>query len=394
MLQRMIPFSDPIVLPFWRWLVDVLWRLVVSYGVLVLSTGARFLAEVSQGRLQSALGLAEGAKAQGCRACVAIRRPLAGRVPSGLTLGRAGARPLCNVSRGFAMPTYTALTTLTGQDAAEALAEAMERMEPEPTGVGVFEIEDDSGLWEVGAYFLEAPNEVTLELLAVAFKAKPFAISELPEVDWVAHVRRELSPVEAGRFFVYGSHDADKVPTDPARVPLQIEATVAFGTGHHGTTLGCLRAFDRLIDQGFAPARVADIGCGTAVLALAAARVLPDALVIASDIDQVAVDVARANMAINKLDGRVECLEAAGFDHPRLREAAPYDLVFANILKGPLVELAPHMAKHIAEDGLCILSGLLVVQADSIEQAYHAAGFVSVSREDLGEWSALVLRRK
>ncbi|WP_050523002.1 50S ribosomal protein L11 methyltransferase [Pseudorhodobacter wandonensis] len=292
------------------------------------------------------------------------------------------------------MPTYTALTTLIGQDAAEALAEAMERMEPEPTGVGVFEIEDDSGLWEVGAYFLEAPDAVTLELLAVAFEAKPFVVSELPEVDWVAHVRRELAPVEAGRFFVFGSHDLDKVPTDSSRVPLQIEATVAFGTGHHGTTLGCLRAFDRLIDQGFAPARVADIGCGTAVLALAAARVLPDALIIASDIDQVAVDVARANMAINKLDGRVECLEAAGFEHPRLREAAPYDLVFANILKGPLVELAPHMAKHIAEDGLCILSGLLVVQAESIEAAYHAVGFESVAREDLGEWSALVLRRK
>ncbi|MDN5786878.1 50S ribosomal protein L11 methyltransferase [Pseudorhodobacter sp.] len=291
------------------------------------------------------------------------------------------------------MPTYSALTTLMGQDAAEALADAMEGMEPEPTGVGVFEIEDDSGLWEVGAYFLEAPDKVMLEVLATAFEAKPFALSELPEIDWVAHVRRELAPVEAGRFFVYGSHDADKVPNDPARVPLQIEATVAFGTGHHGTTLGCLKAFDKLVGQGFAPSRVADIGCGTAVLALAAARVLPGALIIASDIDEVAVDVARANMAINALEGRVECLEAAGFDHPRLREAAPFDLVFANILKGPLVQLAPDMARYIAEDGLCILSGLLAVQADSIEAAYHAEGFVSVSRDDLGEWSTLVLRR-
>ena len=163
------------------------------------------------------------------------------------------------------MPTYTALTTLMGEDAANALAEAIEKLEPEPTGVGVFEIEDDSGLWEVGAYFLEPPNEVMLEVLALAFEAKPFALSELPEIDWVAKVRRELAPVEAGRFFVYGSHDADKVPAD--RVALQIEATVAFGTGHHGTTLGCLRAFDRLYDAGFRPAKVADIGCGTAVLA-------------------------------------------------------------------------------------------------------------------------------
>lgn len=290
------------------------------------------------------------------------------------------------------MPTYTALTTLMGEDAANALAEAIEKMEPEPTGVGVFEIEDDSGLWEVGAYFLEAPNTAVLELLAMAFNAKPFALSELPEIDWVAKVRRELSPVEAGRFFVYGSHDADKVPA--GRVALQIEATVAFGTGHHGTTLGCLRAFDRLYDEGFRPAKVADIGCGTAVLAMAAAAVLPDALVIASDIDEVAVDVAEANVAINHLQGRIECLEAAGFAHPRLAESAPYDLVFANILKGPLVELAPAMAANVMTDGLIILSGLLVVQAESIIAAYISAGFVLHSREDLGEWSALVMRRK
>ena len=289
------------------------------------------------------------------------------------------------------MPTFTALTTLMGEDAANALAEAIEKMEPEPTGVGVFEIEDDSGLWEVGAYFLEAPNEAVLELLAMAFDAKPFALSELPEIDWVAKVRRELSPVKAGRFFVYGSHDADKVPAD--KIALQIEATVAFGTGHHGTTLGCLRAFDRLYGEGFRPAKVADIGCGTAVLALAAASVLPDALVIASDIDEVAVDVAEANVAINHMQGRIETMEAAGFAHPRLAEAAPYDLVFANILKGPLVELAPDMAKHLAQNGLIILSGLLVVQADAITAAYVANGFTPQAREDLGEWSCLVMRR-
>ena len=289
------------------------------------------------------------------------------------------------------MPTYSALTTLTGEDAANALATAVEKMNPAPIGVGVFEIEDDSGLWEVGTYFLDPPSEVLLDVLALAYGARPFAVSELPDIDWVAKVRRELSPVEAGRFFVFGSHDADKVP--PGRVALQIEATVAFGTGHHGTTLGCLRAFDRLLDAGFMPRRVADIGCGTAVLAMAAAAVLPDALVIASDIDQVAVDVAVANVAINTMQGRVECLEAAGFAHPRLHEAAPYDLVFANILKGPLVELAPAMAAHVAQNGLVILSGLLVVQAEAITAAYVAAGFSAQDREDLGEWSALVMRR-
>ena len=289
------------------------------------------------------------------------------------------------------MPTYSALTTLPGEEPAQSLAAAMERMTPEPTGVGVFEIEDGSGLWEVGAYFLEAPDQVMLEVLATAFGAKPFALSELPEVDWVAHVRRELSPVDAGRFFVFGSHDADKVPA--GRIPLQIEATVAFGTGHHGTTLGCLLAFDRLLTEGWRPGRVIDVGCGTAVLAMAAAATLPDALVIASDIDRVAVDVAEANVAINHLDGRIECLEAAGLDHARIRAAGPYDLVFANILKGPLIELAPSIATHLATGGRAILSGLLSVQADSVTEAYVASGLVLNNRADIGEWSTLVLQK-
>ncbi len=289
------------------------------------------------------------------------------------------------------MTTYTALTTLSGEDAATALAEALEKLDPEPSGVGVFEMEDGSELWEVGVYFLEEPNGMVLDMLALAFGAKPFVVSEVPDVDWVAKVRRELQPVEAGRFFVFGSHDIDRVPQD--RVALQIEATVAFGTGHHGTTLGCLRAFDALFEAGFRPGRVADIGCGTAVLAMAAAAVLPDALVIASDIDQVAVDVARANVGINGLQGRIACLEAAGFAHPELAAAAPFDLVFANILKGPLVELAPPMAAHVTQGGRVILSGLLVDQAAVVTAAYVAAGFALHNRSDIGDWATLVMQR-
>src|SRR6056297_2727898 len=191
------------------------------------------------------------------------------------------------------MPTYTALTTLSDKTQAEALAEALEGLTPEPTGVGAFEMEDGSGLWEIGAYFEEAPDEAGLALLATIHEAQPFAVSELPEVDWVAKVRRDLSPVEAGRFFVCGSHDADKVPQGCE--PLLIEASMAFGTGHHGTTLGCLRALDRLAEDGFIAWRVADIGCGTAVLAMAAARVW-DIAVVAGDIDPVAIEVAQANL--------------------------------------------------------------------------------------------------
>ena len=288
------------------------------------------------------------------------------------------------------MPTYTAITKLTSSDAAYALSEAMENMDPEPTGVGVFEMEDGSNLWEVGGYFIEAPDEIELMLMAEAFGAQPFIVSELPEIDWVAKVRRDLSPVEAGRFFVYGSHDAEKLPE--GRVGLLIEASMAFGTGHHGTTLGCLKALDRLDTEGFRGRRVVDIGCGTAVLAMAAARIWSDP-VLASDIDAVAVEVAEANIAANDLQGRVRCLEATGFDHPELRDAAPYDLIFANILMGPLIALAPDMARVAQEGGYVILSGLLVEQAPQVLAAYQEAGFHLHHREDIGDWATLTLQR-
>lgn len=289
------------------------------------------------------------------------------------------------------MPTYTALTTLEGKAQADALGDAMERLDPAPTGVGVFEIEDGSGLWEVGGYFTDPPEEAGLALLAAAFAARPFAVSEVPDVDWVAHVRRELRPVEAGRFFVYGGHDADKVP-DGAEA-LLIEAAMAFGTGHHGTTLGCLRALDRLLDAGVRCRSVADIGCGTAVLAMAAARVWPED-VLASDIDPVAVEVAQANVRANGLEGRVACIEAAGFGHPDLAARAPFDLIFANILKGPLVDLAPDMAAAAQQEGFAILSGILNPQADDVIVAYDRAGFALYHREEIAEWTTLTLRRR
>ncbi|EDZ47353.1 50S ribosomal protein L11 methyltransferase [Leisingera daeponensis] len=288
------------------------------------------------------------------------------------------------------MTTFTALTTLRGKSQAEALGDAMERLNPEPTGIGVFEVEDGSGLWEVGGYFTEAPDEAGLALLAAMHEAKPFVVSEVPETDWVAHVRRELAPVEAGRFFVYGSHDADKLPA--GRIPLLIEAAMAFGTGHHGTTLGCLKALDHLLDQGFQGEKVADIGCGTAVLAMAAARVW-DGTILASDIDEVAVDVAEANLKANGMEGQVICLEAAGFDHPDLQAQAPYDLIFANILKGPLVALAPDLAANLRPGGYAILSGILNEQADDVVAVYAQNGVDLERRDEIGEWTTLLLRK-
>lgn len=288
------------------------------------------------------------------------------------------------------MPTFTALTTLMGEQPAQRLGQALETLEPAPTGIGVFEVEDGSGLWEVGGYFLEGPDDIALALLAAAHGAKDFVVSELPDQDWVAHVRRELAPVEAGRFFVYGSHDADQVPAD--KVSLLIEAAMAFGTGHHGTTQGCLLALEDYISEGGVPESCADIGCGTAVLAMAASAVWGKN-VIASDIDPVAVEVAEANLAANGMTGQVRCFEATGFDHEALKAAAPFDLVFANILKPPLLALAPEMAQFTTKGGTIILSGLLIEQADEVVAAYKALGFNLRQKRDIGEWTALRLTK-
>jgi ribosomal protein L11 methyltransferase len=288
------------------------------------------------------------------------------------------------------MLTYSAIAKIADPEAADRLALACEGLEPEPTGVGTFEIEDGSGLWEVAAYFVEKPDLAALALLAKVHGAQDFIVSEVPDQDWVAKVRRDLAPVEAGRFFIYGSHDADKLPL--GRIGLLIEAAMAFGTGHHGTTLGCLRALDHLIDDGFVARRAADIGCGTAVLAMATAKVFPDP-VIASDIDPIAVEVAETNIRTNGLSGRVICLEATGFDQPEILAAAPFDLVFANILKGPLIALAPDMAGHLAPGGFAILSGILNEQAADVIEVYARNGFNLVEHQKIVDWSTLTLQR-
>jgi ribosomal protein L11 methyltransferase len=289
------------------------------------------------------------------------------------------------------MTTYSALTTLTGEELGTKLGEALEALTPAPTGVGVFEIEDGSGLWEVGAYFDEQPDVAGLEVLTALYDVKPFVVSEVPETDWVAHVRRELAPVVAGRFFVYGAHDADKVPDDCT--PLLIEAAMAFGTGHHGTTLGCLRAFDRLVTAGFTSGKVADIGCGTAVLAMAAATVVPE-VVLASDIDPVAVDVAEVNVRANDMQGQVDCVVAPGFDTPVLKEAAPFDLIFANILKGPLIGLSADMAAATIAGGHVILSGILNEQADDVVEVYEENGYSLLHRDIIVEWTTLTFTKR
>jgi len=255
----------------------------------------------------------------------------------------------------------------------------------------VFEMEDGSGLWEVGGYFDAPPDMAQLALLAAAHGAREFAVSELPETDWVAKVRRDLAPVRAGRFFIHGSHDADKVPDGV--VPLLIEAAMAFGTGHHATTVGCLEAMEALAVEAPAPARVLDLGCGTAVLAMAAARLWPEALIRASDIDPVAIEVAAANLAANGLAGRVRLVESDGPEAPALQAAAPFDLVLANILAAPLISMAPAIAATTAPGGRVILSGLLNRQGENVARACAESGLFVHDRRTIGDWATLCARK-
>ena len=288
------------------------------------------------------------------------------------------------------MTTFTALTTLPGKINASDLGDALERLTPEPIGVGVFELEDGSGLWEVGAYFSEKPDDISLALLAAVFQAEEFKISELPQIDWVSKVQRSLKPVVAGRFLVYGSHDSDKVPPDCE--PLLIEASMAFGTGHHGTTKGCLLALEQLIKVGFKAKNVIDVGCGTAVLAMAAARIF-SANVIASDIDSVAHSVAKMNIIANGLDQNIQCFEASGFAHEQIKTKNPFDLIFANILLAPLLALATDISKYSLSGGYVVLSGILSEQAELVVKKYTGVGFSLSNQIEIGEWVTIIFRK-
>lgn len=284
--------------------------------------------------------------------------------------------------------TYIAWTVLADRAPAEALAEQLEALEP--SGVGSFEIEDGSGRWEVTAYFLTPPDGIALAIAAAAYGAQDFVVSAVEDRDWVAQVRRELTPVRAGRVVVHGAHDRAAVKAH--EIGLEIEAAMAFGTGHHGTTEGCLLALDRLKRSGFRPRRVADIGCGTAVLAMGAAKLWP-CVAIASDVDQVAVATARANIAANGLQGRIATLEASGVTAPRIRGGAPYDLVLCNILAKPLKRLSrPIAAIARPGSGVVVLSGLLSRQRNDVAATYRALGYTPLFEIERRGWATLAYR--
>lgn len=288
------------------------------------------------------------------------------------------------------MPLFHAMTTIAGLPAANRLLDALDDLPIAPSAGGVHDRDDGSGIWEVSAYFEGPPDAGGLAVLAAVHGAEDFAVAPVGSRDWLAQVRAGLTPVEAGRFVVYGSHDRDRVGTH--RIGLEIEAALAFGTGHHESTRGCLLALDDLARQGMHVANAADVGTGTGVLAMAVARVWP-ARVTAWDIDPLAAETARANVAANRLGRRVLCLTAPGFAHPVVHRRAPFDLVLANILAGPLRRMAPEMAHHTEAGSVLVLAGLLTRQAPSVEAVYRGFGFGRVRRIELGVWTTLVLRR-
>ena len=247
--------------------------------------------------------------------------------------------------------------------------------------------------WLIHAYFEHAP---TLEELA-AVRRLGFGeprIEELGETDWVTMSQSGLQPIRAGRFYVH-TPTVRSIP--PGTIPFEIDASLAFGTGQHATTSGCLGVLDRLERDGKAFTNIADIGTGTGLLAFAALALWPQARCIATDIDPVAVAVARDNAAINRMKlghgaGELLLAEADGMHSPLLAARAPFDLIIANILAGPLIELAPDFASSLAAAGSIVLAGLLDTQAEAVARAYQDQG-LSVADRGFGEWPVLVCER-
>ncbi|MBR1157113.1 50S ribosomal protein L11 methyltransferase [Bradyrhizobium sp. JYMT SZCCT0428] len=252
--------------------------------------------------------------------------------------------------------------------------------------------EGPGGRWDVTVHFAVPPDQALVRQLvtnaAGEEAAKTIVFDTVEAKDWVKATLEDLVPVPAGRFVVHGHHDRARVPSN--KIGIEIEAALAFGTGHHGTTRGCLLLLDHVL-KAYRPQRVLDLGTGTGVLAIAAAKALQEN-VLASDIDPLSVRVAQENARLNEAGHLVQAIPATGFSAPQFAQAGPFDLVLANILANPLRQLASPMARHLAPSALVILSGLLTPQAASVIAAYRARGLVPVRHLRIEGWSSLLLR--
>jgi ribosomal protein L11 methyltransferase len=273
-----------------------------------------------------------------------------------------------------------------GRAAADALGELSA---PQPLAVSLFE--DRPPTYVVEAYFDAEPahDAIATALAAIGSGLSTPSIEALPEQNWVAVSQASLAPIAAGRFVVHGSHDRYRFAL--SRHAIEIEAGEAFGTGYNATTALCLEAIDRLARRRRFD-RVLDLGCGSGLLAIAAARALPAARILAADNDPIATAIARTNVRVNRVARRVHVIDAAGFNHPLLR-AQPFDLVLANILARTLIDLAPDMRRAVRPGGVAVLSGLLDPQAREVSATYRAAGFRLVEDRRRDGWVALALAR-
>ncbi|MDZ4370636.1 MAG: 50S ribosomal protein L11 methyltransferase [Phenylobacterium sp.] len=271
---------------------------------------------------------------------------------------------------------------------AEAAAAAREAPPAtEALTFSILEEDEDRDVWRIDAF---PTTDDEADAIRLAFTQHPdlrVTTEVLADADWLAMALSGLPPVRAGRFFVYGAHDRGLAPA--STVNLRIEAGAAFGTGHHGTTVGCLQAFDELLKRRAFP-RVLDVGCGTGVLAIAAART-GSAVAVGTDIDRVSVRIANENATLNHANARF--VHAFGLNDPKVRLDGPYDLVFANILAPPLVALSQDIKQALKPGGLTILSGLLRTQERRVLAAYTSKGFRLVRRLHRDAWATLVLRR-
>lgn len=275
---------------------------------------------------------------------------------------------------------------------ADAFYRALETaFEEDGLPLATVEMDEAAGLHEVSLYVEAGAAEgVRSRFAAIAGEAGlEMSVEELPDIDWVAHTLEALKPVRAGRFLLHGAHDRGRAYA--GEIAIEIEAGLAFGTGHHGTTAGCLEMLTSVV-RARRPRNALDLGTGSAVLAIAVAR-LARIPVLATDIDPVAVRVARENARLNRVARLVDCVTATGFGHPAFARSAPFDLIVANILARPLMRLAPQMAAHLAPGGSIVLSGILDRQRRAVIAAYAGQRFRHVRTIHREGWVTIHLTR-